>query len=278
VERGFAGRPLEGASGLVYLRARHYDPATGRFLQPDPLGLDSDQLYAYARSNPYVYRDPTGLLASRGAVNNVGGIAPLGATNSTLPRSALPYLAQDVGPFEPGLGPGMGRPRVDLRGGIRPPGSVFATESEAALHGIAHSFDISSRTAYPGDEVSGQIIRLGAGQFTYRVYTEGRRGYTTLPRPDLAGVAMFHIHTAPRPENEILSFGTRVPRDFQLLSGLAEKYRAEARFQRTYLGTPLGAVRQFSFGGGSHPLEVQTLIGPPLPEGLDPPYPLRVRP
>jgi len=61
VERGFAGRPTEGDTGLVYLRARHYDPATGRFLQTDPLGLDATQLYAYARNNPYVYGDPLGL-------------------------------------------------------------------------------------------------------------------------------------------------------------------------------------------------------------------------
>ncbi|MGH7343026.1 MAG: RHS repeat-associated core domain-containing protein, partial [Candidatus Rokuibacteriota bacterium] len=81
VERGFAGRPLEGSTGLVYLRARHYDPATGRFLQPDPLGIDADQLYAYARSNPYVYRDPTGLAASRGAVNNGSALTSIAAAS-----------------------------------------------------------------------------------------------------------------------------------------------------------------------------------------------------
>jgi RHS repeat-associated protein len=61
VERGFAGAPTEGSSGLVYMRARHYDPRLGRFLQPDPLGIDADQLYAYARSNPYRFFDPLGL-------------------------------------------------------------------------------------------------------------------------------------------------------------------------------------------------------------------------
>ena len=28
----YAGEPGDEESGLVYLRARHYDPATGRFL------------------------------------------------------------------------------------------------------------------------------------------------------------------------------------------------------------------------------------------------------
>ena len=65
IERGFASRPIEGASGLVYMRARHYDPTTGRFLQPDPEGIASTQRYAFAEHNPYVYNDPTGR-ASRG--------------------------------------------------------------------------------------------------------------------------------------------------------------------------------------------------------------------
>jgi len=61
VERGFAGRPTEGETGLLYLRARHYDPATGQFLQVDPLGILSDHPYAYAAGNPIVFRDPFGL-------------------------------------------------------------------------------------------------------------------------------------------------------------------------------------------------------------------------
>ena len=65
IERGFASRPIEGASGLVYMRARHYDPTTGRFLQPDPEGIASTQRYAFAEHNPYIYNDPTGR-SSRG--------------------------------------------------------------------------------------------------------------------------------------------------------------------------------------------------------------------
>jgi RHS repeat-associated protein len=61
LERGYASQAAEGASGLAYMAARHYDPATGRFLQPDPLGVLVDELYAYARNNPYIFWDPTGL-------------------------------------------------------------------------------------------------------------------------------------------------------------------------------------------------------------------------
>jgi len=42
-----------------YLRARHYDPGLGRFLQKDPVPFI--QRYAYAGNHPAGYVDPTGL-------------------------------------------------------------------------------------------------------------------------------------------------------------------------------------------------------------------------
>jgi RHS repeat-associated protein len=51
----------EPATGLVYARARWYDPATGSFLSPDPRGYqDSSNLYAFAGGDPVNRRDPTG--------------------------------------------------------------------------------------------------------------------------------------------------------------------------------------------------------------------------
>jgi RHS repeat-associated protein len=55
--------------GLDYAMYRHYDPETGRFLQPDPLGesvfrLQDPQslnLYAFVRNDPLNRRDPLGL-------------------------------------------------------------------------------------------------------------------------------------------------------------------------------------------------------------------------
>ncbi|MDX2185176.1 MAG: colicin E5-related ribonuclease [Gemmatimonadaceae bacterium] len=50
------------ATGAVYLRARHYDPATGRFLQPDPIGLaGGGNRYGYAGGDPVNFADPFGL-------------------------------------------------------------------------------------------------------------------------------------------------------------------------------------------------------------------------
>jgi len=60
----FTGEPYD-PSGLIFLRARHYDPSTGRFLTPDTLmgQLDdplSQNLYLYCGNNPVVYVDPSG--------------------------------------------------------------------------------------------------------------------------------------------------------------------------------------------------------------------------
>lgn len=57
-----------GAGGLHLLGARAYDPATGRFLTPDPQSLLDVDLsnpqrlnrYAYGLNNPYRYQDPSG--------------------------------------------------------------------------------------------------------------------------------------------------------------------------------------------------------------------------
>ncbi|MGA7617086.1 MAG: DUF2235 domain-containing protein [Thermoanaerobaculia bacterium] len=60
---GFKAYPFtEPASGMVYVRARWYDPETGTWLSPDPLGYrDSSNLYAFAGGDPVNETDPTGL-------------------------------------------------------------------------------------------------------------------------------------------------------------------------------------------------------------------------
>ena len=61
----FHGEWLEAATGLYYVRARDYDPHTGRFLSRDA-ALPTKDLpestnpYLFAFANPQVYRDPTG--------------------------------------------------------------------------------------------------------------------------------------------------------------------------------------------------------------------------
>lgn len=59
---GFAGEYTDADTGLVYLRARYYDPATGQFLTRDPLEDLSGEPYLYAGGDPIGSTDPLGLL------------------------------------------------------------------------------------------------------------------------------------------------------------------------------------------------------------------------
>jgi RHS repeat-associated protein len=58
---GFTGNWTDPDTGLVYLRARDYDPATGQFLTVDPAVDATRQPYAYVGNNPVMLTDPTGL-------------------------------------------------------------------------------------------------------------------------------------------------------------------------------------------------------------------------
>jgi len=58
----FAGYRYDAETSLYHLRFRAYDPASGRFIQFDPLGyIDSMNLYEYVTNNPINYIDPYGL-------------------------------------------------------------------------------------------------------------------------------------------------------------------------------------------------------------------------
>jgi len=58
---GYAGQYTDAESGLVYLRHRYYDPATGQFLSVDALVSVTGQPYAYAAGDPVNNSDPSGL-------------------------------------------------------------------------------------------------------------------------------------------------------------------------------------------------------------------------
>lgn len=58
---GFAGEYHDPDTGLIYLRARHYDPATAQFLTRDPFLDITQNPYSYADNSPTNFTDPAGL-------------------------------------------------------------------------------------------------------------------------------------------------------------------------------------------------------------------------
>lgn len=88
----FPGQVFDAESGLHYNQNRTYNPATGRYIQADPTGLDGGlNLYTYAEANPTLYVDPLGLMANK-CYENPGHHDPSGnGPNSYNPsKSVLP--------------------------------------------------------------------------------------------------------------------------------------------------------------------------------------------
>jgi RHS repeat-associated protein len=77
---GFDGQYTSSDTGLIYMRARTYDPATAQFLTVDPLEAISGEPYGYAGDNPLSYGDSLGLLWTPLAGGAGGADAACGAT------------------------------------------------------------------------------------------------------------------------------------------------------------------------------------------------------
>jgi RHS repeat-associated protein len=74
----YVGQVTDALTGLIYLRARYYDPATAVFLSIDPLVVRTLSPYLYVANNPLNAWDPTGLInwgLTLGAISAVTGIA-----------------------------------------------------------------------------------------------------------------------------------------------------------------------------------------------------------
>lgn len=77
---GYTGRESDG-TGLLFYRARYYDPLQKRFVSEDPLGVAGGlNLYGYVGGDPVSFVDPTGLYLETGwdVFNFSLGLASLG--------------------------------------------------------------------------------------------------------------------------------------------------------------------------------------------------------
>jgi RHS repeat-associated protein len=74
----YTGRENDG-TGLLYYRARYYDPVLKRFISEDPIGIGGGiNLYIYVGGDPITYVDPNGEVGVAGAV--IGGLLSGGFT------------------------------------------------------------------------------------------------------------------------------------------------------------------------------------------------------
>jgi RHS repeat-associated protein len=76
----FAGEQLDAVTGLYHLRARQYDPGTGRFLTTDPAVVSAVDpyvgAYVYATDRPTLLVDPSGRDSQGACINFNFGVGP----------------------------------------------------------------------------------------------------------------------------------------------------------------------------------------------------------
>jgi RHS repeat-associated protein len=115
---GYDGQYTSSDTGLVYMRARTYDPATAQFLTVDPLVGETGTRYNYAEGDPPNVMDPTGL-------DGCGNIPLVSAGCEALQESGLPDAAATALNY------------LTLGASTHLAGEVFGFDAECANFGTA---------------------------------------------------------------------------------------------------------------------------------------------
>ncbi|WP_150047093.1 RHS repeat-associated core domain-containing protein [Methylomonas rhizoryzae] len=69
----YPGQYYDSTTGLHYNHTRYFSPRTGRYLQPDLIGLEGGtNVYTYANGNPVMFTDPTGTSAESSLSQQIG--------------------------------------------------------------------------------------------------------------------------------------------------------------------------------------------------------------
>ncbi len=98
---GYDGQYTSSDTGLVYLRARVYDPATTQFLTVDPMVAVTGAPYSYANDSPLSHWDPSGLSSWNPFSESFW---TEGNVISKSPLNPIPYYEQEISSYENGCG------------------------------------------------------------------------------------------------------------------------------------------------------------------------------
>lgn len=73
----YTARELDTETALYYMRARYFDPGSGRFINEDPIMFGGGRnFYAYTGNSPVVFADPSGLNRARHKVCPIPPVGP----------------------------------------------------------------------------------------------------------------------------------------------------------------------------------------------------------
>jgi RHS repeat-associated protein len=175
---GFDGEYTSSDTGLVYMRARVYDPATAQFLSVDPLEKLTRAPYNFAEDNPLNESDPTGLFS-------LGEIPIIG---EGLEKVVTRYVGFWDGFTQPVFGGTAAlRSALGLNGGLNQCSSEYQIASEVG--GYTLDAEAVAPLAYAGATGAGLILGSvgseGATEATGNLLTDLA---TRLPDAEVAKV------------------------------------------------------------------------------------------
>jgi RHS repeat-associated protein len=181
-QRGFTGHEQLDDVGLVHMNGRLFDPNTGRFIQPDSMVQNPDNLqnynrYGYCYNNPLNCTDPTGQFFGIDDLLVYAIIATVFADVTGLidSRTARMLLSIEVGAALPGSS-GLLAGIVDnpiaqtaiagfvsgaisgggLKGGIR--GAIFATANYGIGSAFGHQVGWNDPANFAGSFISHAVL------------------------------------------------------------------------------------------------------------------------
>lgn len=215
---GYAG------ADLLYMRARHYSPELGRFLQPDPARAEENP-YAYAGNSPVTKADPEGKLFDTLLDLVFVGVSLVAVVADPSDTNKLALAADTAAlflPFVTGAGAAVRLARAAEKAG-RVPRLVYRV---AGTRGLLHSFDRHASRWF-GRPVSvsrdlaqweGVINRASRSSIRFLSRAEGTETVAHLARIDGKWI--------------IVHFYAKGPRAGELLSAWYVGRNARIRFRR----------------------------------------------
>jgi RHS repeat-associated protein len=98
----YTGQQLDSLTGLYDLRARYYDPTSGRFLSRDTAGIDVSNpvevnRYSYAEENPVNLTDPSGHAAAQEEEEILDAVVAAAEPLAPSPPPPAPWLEKVLG-------------------------------------------------------------------------------------------------------------------------------------------------------------------------------------
>jgi len=213
----YTGEPRDSETGLVYLRARSYDPAVGRFMQADPLrksaaGIGGWNRYSYVSSNPAALIDPYGLTQTRIDPEQFSGVPQVtpaaGLTAAGLPpldpRRLLEVAILAVAGFIQKLQPAEENPSAAQL--VQQVGYALSQPVQTLKSGYQVDVPLS-RTR----DIVIRIMEEGSAQNYYRVSIAGKQTYDVAGRVSSLP-AETHIPISPESLKDVLNIVQQILR------------------------------------------------------------------